>query len=230
MGMFGNKNPYAELTRLSNFDVMHSKPDEESRPFLWFPKLLSAKSSPEVAILRMEVDKLNKDFQDFSLQLLAQYNSLFKTGTESPRPGGDEFDLSLWPNFTIAKENNPFRIQQDSNFQGRQGETAPENFHRKEFSFFVFFDSRSVGKLHILRRVGSRAEYREVIDLGISIDTEIGFILWALCSSNPDIKSSIIVRAKFCAGNLHVDDLVVTLPRKGEAAKIALHLAKVDLI
>ena len=229
MGVFGNKNPYAELSRLSNFDVMHSKPDAESKPFIWFPKLLSAKSSPEVAILRMEVDNLNKEFQDFSLQLLSQYKSLFKVGTESPRPGGDEFDLSQWPNFTIMKENNPFRIEQDSNFQGGDGETVPENFHWKEFSFFVFFDRRSVGKLHIIKSVGSKAEYKEIIDLGIGVDTEIGFILWSLCSSNLEIKSAVIVRAKFCAGNLHLDDLLVTLPRTGEAAKIALHLSKAEL-
>ncbi|MDA2996711.1 MAG: hypothetical protein O3C26_04250 [Actinomycetota bacterium] len=208
---------------------MHSKIDEESKPFLWFPHLLSEKSSPEVAILKLEIDKFSKDFEDFSLQVLTQYNSLFKVGTKTPRSGGDEFYLSLWPNFTILKENNPFRIAQDSNFQDRNGDTAPENFHRKEFTFFIFFDRRSVGKLHIIKRVGSKAEYKEIVDLGIGINTEIGFILWSLCSSNPEIKSAVIVRAKFCAGNLHLDDLLVTLPRTGEAAKIALLLAKVEL-
>lgn len=229
MSLFGSKNPFSELTKLSNFHVMHSKVDAESKPFLWFPKLLSAKSSPEVAILRLEIDNLGTDFQDFSIQLLTQYNAHFKAGTESPRPGGDEITLSSWPNFTILKENNPFWILQDSNFRDdRSGDTLPENFHHKEFSFYVFFDSASVGRLHIIKKVGSKAEYKEIIDLGIGIDTEIGFILWSLCSRNPEIKSSIIVRAKFSAGNLHFDDLLVTLPRTVEAAKIALLLAKVE--
>ena len=228
MGIFGKKNPYAELTQLSNFDIMNQQLDGSMKPFLFFPRLLSAQDKPRVEAVELKLDKLSKDFSDFSNQLLIEYNSRFPTGTESPRPGGDEIELSIWPNYTILKSTHPFRIQQDPDYQNwKTGDTEPENFHRKAFTFYVLIDSASIGKLFIIKKVGLRAELKEMVDLGIGVDSPIGFALWSLCSKNPEVKSSLLVKAKFSAGNQNLEKLVVSVPIPTEAVKIALYLSKV---
>ncbi len=228
MGIFGKKNPYVELSNLSNFDIMNHQVDGSTKPFLFFPRLLSSDSNSSVEVVSLEVDQLSKDFRDFSNQLLNEYNSQFEVGTESPRPGGDEIELSPWPNYTILKSNHPFRIQQDPEFQNwKTGETEPENFHRKTFSFFVLIDSASIGKLYIIKKVGVKAELKEIVDLGVKVDSPLYFVLWSLCSKNPEIKSSLLVKAKFCAGNSNLDKFLISIPRPTEAVKIALYLSKV---
>lgn len=228
MGMFGKKNPYAELSRISNLQIMHSTIDANTKPFLLFPYLLSAKSNAEVEVFELDLANLSQDFRDFSFQLLTQYKSLYPVGSESPRPGGDEFALTAWPNFSILNDDNPFRIMQDSNFQDRKGDTETENFTRKEFSFLVFIDSASVGKLQILKKVGTQSTFKEIFDLRVKAESTIGFILSNLCSKDHEIKSSLIVRAKFHAGNFELDKLLITIPRATEAAKISQYLSKVN--
>ncbi len=228
MGIFGKKDPYVALTQLSNFDIMNHQIDGSTKPFLFFPRLLSSESNSSVEVMELKIDQLSKDFSDFSNQLLTEYNSQFEVGTESPRPGGDEIELSPWPNYTILKSNLPFRIQQDPDFQNwKTGDTAPENFHRKTFSFFVLIDSASIGKLYIIKKVGLKAELKEIVDLGVRIDSPLGFVLWSLCSKNPEVKSSLLIKAKFCAGNSNLDKLLISVPKPTEAVKIALYLSKV---
>jgi hypothetical protein len=61
----------------------------------------------------------------------------------------------------------------------------------------------------------------------IGVDSPIGLALWSLCSSNPQVKSSLLVKAKFSAGNANLDKLLVSVPKPTEAVKIALYLSKV---
>ena len=119
---------------------------------------------------------------------------------------------------------NPFRVLQDRNFQDSGGNTEPQNFNRKEFSFFVFIDNLSVGKLSILKSIGYQPEFVEIIDLDMSALAEMGSSLWNLCSNKPGVKSALIVRGKFTAGNSKFDELLIALPRASEVAKLALYL------
>jgi hypothetical protein len=225
MGLFRKKNPFWDLSQLSDFAIMHSKFDEVHEPFIFFPKV-STKNHLSVDFLELTTSDLNSEFQDLLSQLLQKYNSLFKPGTESPRPGGDEFVLQGWPNFYILNSIHPFRIIQDSNYQDGSGNTAPHNFQRKEFSFFVFIDSESVGKLHICTKAGSQLEFLEIFDLNLKVDSETYFSLWSLCASDPNVKSGLFVRAKFEAGSTDIDELFCVVPKPFEAAAISWYLKK----
>ncbi len=105
MGFFSKKNPYSELASISNHTIMFSKIDEYSRPILFFPYLLSEKSDSQVSVYKIPLENLNSNFKEFTNQFLNKYNSLYKSGLESPRPEGQRFSLDFWPNHTVAEDH-----------------------------------------------------------------------------------------------------------------------------
>jgi hypothetical protein len=221
MGFFKKEDPLAKLVRTSNFRVLWSPIAGSEFKILMFPYLMSSKSDQVVTVFELSLEKLSPEFKSFEANFLSQYNQLFKKSRETPRPGGDEFSLSLWPNYTIAKDSRPFRVLQDSDYQDRQGDTKPEQFDFKEFTMFIYFDESDPLRLGLLKSLGNAVSFVEFLKFNLTPESDLFFILWSLCTNDPNLKSTLVVRVKFVAGEQKFSQVLITIPSPSSAAAIS---------
>lgn len=231
MGFFKKEDPLAKLVGISNFRVLWSPIAGSQLKVLMFPFLMSEKSNQEVTVFEIDLEKLALGFRAFEVNFLSQYNQLFQTGRETPRSGGggDEFSLSLWPNYTIANDNRPYRVLQDSDFVDRQGDTKPENFDNKEFSMFVYFDKEDPLRLGLLKYLGNDYSLEEFLKFKVSPESDLYFILWSLCTNDVNLRSTLVVRVKFVAGEQKFRKVLISIPTPPSAALISKYLEKSGL-
>jgi hypothetical protein len=196
-----------------------------------FPFLMSKKSDQEATVFEIDLEKLALGFRAFEDNFLSQYNQLFGKGRETPRSGGggDELSLSLWPNYTIAKDDRPFRVLQDSDFVDRQGDTKLENFDYKEFSMFVYFDKEDPLRLGLLKNLGNDYCLEEFLKFSVSPESDLYFILWSLCTNDINLKSTLTVRVKFLAGEHKFRKVLISIPTPPSAALISKYFEKSGL-
>ena len=231
MGFFKKEDPLAKLVGISNLRVLWSPIADSQLKVLMFPFLMSGKSDQEVTVFEIDPEKLSPEFRAFEVNFLSQYNQLFEKSRETPRSGGggDEFSLSLWPNYTIAKDNRPFRVLQDSDFVDRQGDTKPENFDNKEFSMFVYFDKENPLRLRLLKNLGNDYSLEEFLMFQVSHQSDLYFILWSLCSNDINQKSTLAVRVKFVAGERKFRKVLISIPTPSSAVMVSKYFEKSGL-
>jgi len=223
MGFFKKEDPLARLARTSNFRVVWSPIAGSELKILMFPLLMSSKSDQDVTVFELSLEKLSPEFKIFEANFLSQYNQLFKKGRETPRSGsgGDEFSLSLWPNYTIANDSRPFRVLQDSDYQDRQGDTKPEHFDFKEFGMFIYFDESDPLRMGLLKALGPSVSFVEFLRFDLAPSSELFYIFWSLCSNDPNLKSTLAVRVKFVAGEQKFSQVLITIPTPSSATEIS---------
>jgi hypothetical protein len=223
MGLFKKEDPIAKLARTSNFRVVWSPIAGSEIKILMFPYLMSSKSNQDVTVFELSLEKLSPEFKTFEANFLSAYNQQFKKGRETPRSGsgGDEFSLSLWPNYTIANDSRPFRVLQDSDYRDRQGDTKPEHFDFKEFGMFIYFDESDPLRLELLKSLGHNISFVEFLKFDLTPASELFFILWSLCTSAPNLKSTLVVKVKFVAGEHKFSKVLITIPTPSSAAAIS---------
>jgi hypothetical protein len=229
MGFFRKEDPLARLVRTSNFRVLWSPIAGSELKILMFPYLMSSKSDQDVTVFELSLEKLNPEFKIFEANFLSQYNQRFKKGRETPRPGGDEFSLSLWPNYTIANDSRPFRVLQDSDYQDRQGDTKPEHFDFKEFGMFTYFDESDPLRLGLLKSLGQTISFVELLKFDLTPESELFFILWSLCTNDPKLKSSLQVKVKFVAGESKFRKVLISIPTPSSATEISKYFGLTGL-
>lgn len=223
MGFFKKEDPLAKLVRTSNFRVLWSPIAGSEQKILMFPYLMSSKSDQDVTVFEIKLDKLSPEFKIFETNFLSQYNQLFKKGRETPRSGsgGDEFSLSLWPNYTIANDSRPFRVLQDSDYRDRQGNTKPEHFDFKEFGMFIYFDESDPLRLGLLKSQGNTISFVEFLKFDLTPESELFFILWSLCTNDPNLKSTLAVQVKFVSGDSKFRKVLISIPTPSSATEIS---------
>lgn len=226
MGLFKKENPLAKLVSVSNMRVLWESIDRSNLKLLMFPFFMSEKSDQEITVFEINLEKLTPGFKAFENNFLSQYNLLFGNGRETPRSGqgGDELSLSLWPNYTIAKDSRPYRVLQDNDHQDRYGDTKAEHFDYKQFGMLVYFDTENPLRLGLLRNFGNQIGVEEFLTLDVAIGSELYFALWSLCTNTTDIKSTLIVRVKFVAGEQSFRKVLISVPNPTPAALISKYL------
>jgi hypothetical protein len=223
MGIFKKENPLAKLVRVSNLRVLWETIDGSELKLLMFPFLMSEKSDQDVTVFELNLEKPTPGFIAFESNFLGQYNSLFEKGRETPRSGegGDELALSLWPNYTIATDSRPFRVLQDKEYVDRNGDTKAEYFDYKQFGMFVYFDNENPLRLGLLRNFGNRNNLEEFVTLDVPVASDLYFSLWSLCTNDVNIKSTLIVRVKFVAGEQNFRKVLISVPNQSAAFTVS---------
>jgi hypothetical protein len=232
MGIFSKKSAldlYLEESTRRRLFTMFTDIENSPYSFLSHLTFSSKTSDSETLVVKLENSKLSQHFNEFMNVFLEEFNSKFPKGTESPRPQGDTVQLIDWPNYSIADQNQPFRVLRDPAFTNNSGETQPENFHFKYFSMYGFIDSTSIGKLYLLKGRNSETRFVELIDLNVDIRDELGASLWSICTSNKDFKSALFLRIRFRAGENVFDEVSIGFPRKIKAIEIGMLLSKFKL-
>jgi hypothetical protein len=225
MGIFRAKDPHKNLYAASGGRILSRSIDETNMKYLWLVEFSPKPENKNIVLSELKIGNMSPAFKEFTEAFLSQFNKQFPDAATTS-VGLDFVSIPEWPNYNISKPERPYQIAQTRNL-GLNYESAPVS--QKRTSIVIFIDGNSVGKLFALRKKQGETFLEEIVDLGVSVESEIGMALWTISTTSPNVYSSLFIEVHWTAGANHFDKILFGVPRREAALLVGTALAKSGL-
>lgn len=194
MGIFKKTSPAQDLFSLSNHKIMPGFLQHPNGRFIWFPR--TGNSGSDLELFQVSFKSATPAFKAFARALI---------NAVSADPARQEIVLENYPGTSLASAYKVYGAKETS---------YPPEKNGKSVTFFVFIDSKNIGKLYfpVLNQNGVN-NYELGFDLDFDLASDSGFKMWSVTQTDPDMKSGLFMSMEFALDSTEPDLLLLSMVR-----------------
>jgi hypothetical protein len=194
MGIFKKTSPAQDLFSLSNHKIMPGFLQHPNGRFIWFPS--TGYSGSDLELFQVSFKSATPAFKAFARVLI---------NAVSADPARLEIVLENYPGTSLASAYKVYGAKETS---------YPPEKNGKSVTFFVFIDSKNIGKLYfpVLNQNGIN-DYELGFDLDFDLASDSGFKMWSVTQTDPSIKSGLFMSMEFALNSTEPDLLLLSMVR-----------------